>query len=70
MTDRDDIRKMALAGHTVLTQFDPFLDTLTGMVAATVRRGFTEDQARAIVAATFGWRPADGSTPGEDGAGE
>lgn len=69
MTDDDPIRRMALAGHTALAQFDPFLDTLTGMVAATQRRGFTEDQARAIVAATFGWRPADGGVV-EDGAPE
>lgn len=60
MSGDDPIRKMALAGHDVLSQFDPFLDTLDGMVAGAKRRGFTDDQARAIVAATFGWRPTDG----------
>ncbi|GAA0897795.1 hypothetical protein [Pseudonocardia zijingensis] len=38
-----------------------------GFVAATRRNGFTEEQARAIVAYMFGWHPADGSKP-EDAA--
>lgn len=53
----------ALAGAAALESIGPFLETLDGMVAATVRRGFTEDQARAVVAFMFGYRPADGSVP-------
>ncbi len=63
MTD-DELRRASLAGHTALDAITPFLETLDGMVASTVRRGFTPEQARAIVAYMFGWRPADGSVPG------
>jgi hypothetical protein len=56
----DEMRRAALAGHDALDQITPFLDTLDGMVAATVRRGFTEDQARSVVAYVFGHRVPDG----------
>lgn len=62
-----ELRRAALAGHDALDGIGPFLDTLDGMVASTVRRGFREDQARTIVAYLLGYRPADGSIP--DGAG-
>ncbi len=56
----DEMRRAALAGHTALDAIEPFLDTLDGMVAATKRRGFTEEQARSLVAYMFGYRPAAG----------
>lgn len=64
--NEDQLRRAALAGHDALDGIAPFLDTLDGFVATTKRRGFTEDQARAIVAYMFGWRAADGTKP--DGA--
>lgn len=64
----EELRRAALAGHTALDAVAPFLDTLDGMVAAACRRGFTQEQARAVVAYMFGYRPADGSVP--DGTGE
>ena len=62
----DDQKRGVLAGHEALDMIGPFLDTLSGMVQQTMRRGFTEEQAHAVVAYLFGFRPADGSTP--DGA--
>lgn len=62
----DEMRRAALAGHGALDDIEPFLDTLSGLVKATERRGFTTSQACAIVAYMFGHRPADGAKP--DGA--
>lgn len=62
----EEMQRAAMAGHNALDQFAPFLEMLEGLVATARRNGFTDDQARAIVAFTFGWRPTDGSTP--DGA--
>lgn len=59
----DELRKTRLLAMEVLTGMEPMLDGLDGMVAAAVRRGFTEDQARAIVAYMFGHRPVDGTKP-------
>lgn len=59
--------KATLAGVQIMADLQPFLDTLNGMVAQVRANGFTDEQARAIVAFTFGWRPSDGSTP--EGAG-
>lgn len=42
--------------------FEPWsmhLDMLEGLVNRTIDRGWTEEQARRIVAATFGGRPED-----------
>lgn len=64
----DELRRAVLAGHEALEGVGPYLEMIEGFVAATRRNGFTEDQARAIIAFMFGWRPADGSTP--DGAPE
>lgn len=63
----DEVRRLALAAHSAMDGIGPFLDMLDGFAANTRRRGFTDDQSRAIVAYMFGYRPADGSTP--DGAG-
>ncbi len=60
----DEMRRAALAGHTALDAIEPFLDTLDGMVAATVRRGFTQEQARSLVAYMFGHRPAENGDAG------
>lgn len=46
--------------------FAPLLDTLDGMVAETVARGFTVTQARAIVAYCFGFRPPDAPSSSGD----
>lgn len=59
----DDARKARLQGLDVFSQIEPMLDTLDGMAAAVQRRGFTAEQARAIVAWLFGYRPADGTKP-------
>lgn len=59
----EELRRAALAGHDALDGIGPFLDTLDGFVATTKRRGFTEDQARAIVAYMMGYRPVDGGKP-------
>ncbi len=56
-----------LQAMAVLTEIEPMLDTLDGMASAVQRRGFTAEQARAIVAYLFGYRAADGTKP--DGAG-
>ncbi len=61
----DEMRRAALAGHGALDDIEPFLDTLSGLVKATERRGFTAAQACAIVAYMFGYRPTDGSKPDE-----
>jgi pyrroline-5-carboxylate reductase len=61
-----ELHRAALAGHEALAGIAPFLEMVEGFVAATRRNGFTEEQARAIVAYMFGYRPADGSKP--DGA--
>jgi hypothetical protein len=60
--------KARLQSMDVFTEIEPMLDTLDGMTAAVQRRGFTEDQARAIVAYLFSYRAPNASTP--DGAGE
>lgn len=62
-----DQAKATLAGVEVMAGLQPFMDTLNGMVAQVRSNGFTDEQARAIVAYMFGWRPVDGSTP--EGAG-
>jgi hypothetical protein len=59
----DEIRRAQLAGLEAMSGIEPMLDTLDGMVAATKRRGFTEEQARGIVAWLFGYRLTDGTTP-------
>jgi hypothetical protein len=59
----EQMHRAALAGHAALDGIAPFLETIEGFVAATRRNGFTEEQARAIVAYMFGYRPADGSKP-------
>jgi hypothetical protein len=59
----EDLHRAALIGHEALAGIAPFLETIEGFVAATRRNGFTEEQARAIVAYIFGWRLADGSKP-------
>lgn len=64
----DDLRKARLKSMGVFTQFEPFLETLDGMTAAVERRGFTTEQAHAIVAYVLGYRPVDGSKP--EGVGE
>jgi len=38
---------------TVLDQMQPFVETVRGMVALFVNDGFTDDQARDLVAASF-----------------
>jgi hypothetical protein len=59
----EELHRAALIGHEALAGIAPFLEMIEGFVAATRRNGFTEEQARAIVAYMFGYRPADGSTP-------
>ncbi len=53
----DDQRKARLQALNAMTDIEPLLDMLDGMTAAVRRRGFTDDQARAIVAYIFGYRP-------------
>lgn len=38
-------------------------EMLAGMEATITAKGYTPDQARAIVAAVFGWRNPSGPTP-------
>ncbi len=59
----EEIRRARLAGLEAMASIEPMLDTLDGMVTATKRRGFTEDQARAIVAYLLGFRPAPDVAP-------
>lgn len=59
-----DLAKATLAGVETMSLLQPLLDTLEGMVAQIRGNGFTDEQARAIVASTFGWRPAP--TPESD----
>lgn len=60
----DEEQRAIVAGITALSQLGPFLDTLDGMVREIQGRGFTAEQARAMVAYFFGYRPP----PVEDGA--
>lgn len=59
-------RRIALL--SALDQFGDLLATLDGWVHQLRDRGYTDGQARAIVAATFGWRPGN-DTGSADGQG-
>lgn len=48
--DIDPIRDQLIQqAHAAIEGIEPFFEMLDGMVAATVRRGWTDEQARAIV---------------------
>lgn len=47
----------------VLDAFTGMASSLEGAVTHLKSNGWTDDQARAIVAHSFGWRPKDGSKP-------
>lgn len=49
-----------VAGITAMSHLKPFLDTLDGMVREVESRGFSREQALAMVAYVFGYRPVDG----------
>lgn len=51
---------------TALEGFQGFNDILEGEVAQLRGNGFTDDQARAILAASFGWRPKPADDAGEN----
>ena len=55
-----DHHHMGAQMQNALTGWSLHLDMLEGLVRQTTERGWTEEQARRIVAGTFGGRPTDG----------
>lgn len=53
--DRESVRNALLAA---MDQFHEMAEWLEGAVTHLKSNGWTDDQARAIVASNFGWKPA------------
>lgn len=64
----DDGRKAAEAKRqaelfTAMDGFGDFVSLMMGLRAQLTDNGWTSEQASAMVAYMFGWRPTDGSKP-------
>lgn len=58
-----DLRQRAEAMFAALDGARQLAESVEQMVIHLRGNGWTDEQARAIVAYCFGWRPADGSKP-------
>jgi hypothetical protein len=64
MAQTPDLAKTVMEAFSAVQEaWQLQLDGIEGMVAETMRRGFTEEQSRAMVAFQFGYRPANPAPP-------